>query len=118
VRFLDFVKVREAERKRALELFGSGEEDMTDLAREIVGKRSAGGPSVGRRGEENGGGGGGRVKLSGKERKRVEAMIRNAKSLVEIERLERELNEGRIPGGVVDDDDEDESEDEDEDMEE
>lgn len=40
-----------------------------------------------------------RVKLTEKERTRVEALIRNAKSLQEITRLEKELNEGRIPGG-------------------
>ena len=40
-----------------------------------------------------------RVKLTEKEKKRVEALIRNAKSLAEITRLEKELNEGRIPGG-------------------
>ena len=40
-----------------------------------------------------------RIKLTDKERKRVEALIRNAKSLQEITRLEKELNEGRIPGG-------------------
>lgn len=40
------------------------------------------------------------MKLTDKEKKRVEAMIRNAKSLQEITRLEKELNEGRIPGGT------------------
>lgn len=40
-----------------------------------------------------------RVKLTEKEKKRVETLIRNAKSLQEITRLEKELNEGRIPGG-------------------
>jgi U2 small nuclear ribonucleoprotein A' len=40
------------------------------------------------------------VKLTDKERKRIEKMIREAKSLAEITRLERELNEGRIPGGA------------------
>lgn len=40
-----------------------------------------------------------RVKLTEKEKKRVEHLIRNAKSLQEIARLEKELNEGRIPGG-------------------
>jgi len=39
-----------------------------------------------------------RVNLTDKEKKRVEALIRNAKSLQEISRLEKELNEGRIPG--------------------
>ena len=41
-----------------------------------------------------------RVKLTEKEKKRVESMIRNAKSLQEIARLEKELNEGRIPRGA------------------
>lgn len=40
-----------------------------------------------------------RVKLTEKEKKRVEALIRNAKSLQEITRLEKELNEGKIPAG-------------------
>ena len=40
-----------------------------------------------------------RVKLTEKEKKRVEALIRNAKSLAEITRLEKDLNEGRIPAG-------------------
>lgn len=40
-----------------------------------------------------------RVKLTDKERKRVEGLIRNAKSLQEITRLEKELNDGRIPQG-------------------
>lgn len=39
-----------------------------------------------------------RVKLTPEEKKRVEELIRNAKSLQEITRLEKELNEGRIPG--------------------
>jgi U2 small nuclear ribonucleoprotein A' len=42
--------------------------------------------------------------LTDRERKRVEKMIREAKSLQEITRLERELNEGRIPRGAADED--------------
>ena len=42
-----------------------------------------------------------RVKLTEKEKKRVEEMIRNAKTLQEITRLEKDLNEGRIPGGML-----------------
>lgn len=45
-----------------------------------------------------------RVKLSDTERKRVEKMIREAKSLQEISRLEKELNEGRVPAGAADGD--------------
>lgn len=41
-----------------------------------------------------------RVKLTEKEKKKVEKLIKNAKSLQEISRLEKELNEGRIPRGV------------------
>lgn len=40
-----------------------------------------------------------RVKLTEKEKKRVEGLIRNAKSLQEISRLEKELNDGRVPQG-------------------
>jgi len=108
LRFLDFVKVRAAEREEALELFGQDEAHMTALARSIAGKRSAAATGGAGRGGENGGVFGGRVKLTVKERKRVEDMIRTAKSLAEIERLEKELNEERIPGGVLADDDDEE----------
>lgn len=40
-----------------------------------------------------------RVKLTEKEKKRVEHLIKNARSLQEIAKLEKELNEGRVPGG-------------------
>lgn len=43
-----------------------------------------------------------RVKLTPEERKRVEKLIREAKSLQEITKLEKELNEGRIPRGAAD----------------
>ena len=42
-----------------------------------------------------------RVKLTDEERKKVEKMIREAKSLQEINKLEKELNEGRIQGGAL-----------------
>ena len=45
-----------------------------------------------------------RVKLTDKERKKVEDMIRNAKSLQDIIRLEKELNEGRVPAAAMGDD--------------
>lgn len=46
-----------------------------------------------------------RVKLTEKERKKVEALIKSAKSLEDIIRLEKELNEGRVPQGAQGDDD-------------
>ena len=45
-----------------------------------------------------------RVKLTDKERRKVEEMIKNAKSLQDIIRLEKELNEGRVPAGAQGDD--------------
>jgi len=42
-----------------------------------------------------------RVKLTDKERKKVEELIRNAKSLQDIIRLEKELNEGRVPAAAL-----------------
>ncbi len=47
-----------------------------------------------------------RVKLTEKEKKKVEELIRNAKSLQDIIRLEKELNEGRVPAGAQAEDDE------------
>lgn len=45
-----------------------------------------------------------RVQLTDLERKKVQAMIKNAKTLEEIMRLEKELNEGRVPLGAQGDD--------------
>jgi U2 small nuclear ribonucleoprotein A' len=110
VRFLDFAKVRAEERKAARELFGGvGEGEMTELAREILRVKSAAaaaaavGSAADVEDEQHVNGAvGGRVKLKPEESKRVEALIRNAKSLAEIERLESELSKGRIPPGVLD----------------
>jgi len=49
------------------------------------------------------------IKLKKKEEKRFKELIRNAKSLAEIAKLEKDFAEGRIPGGVLaEGDDEDE----------
>ena len=101
--------MREAERKKASDLFGTSQEPSA-LASKIMGikSRTFDVPSAG---IVNGVGAGAaasttdrvsRVKLTEKEKKRVEGLIRNAKSLQEIARLEKELNEGRIPGGGFD----------------
>ncbi|KAG7004954.1 hypothetical protein G7Y79_00022g051750 [Physcia stellaris] len=101
VRFFDYQKVKDAERAKANELFGTFKEPSA-LASKIMGikSRTFDIPSVS--GIANGvipGDKSYRVKLTEKEKKHVEALIRNAKSLQEITRLEKELNEGRIPGG-------------------
>ncbi|PYH85619.1 U2-associated snRNP A [Aspergillus uvarum CBS 121591] len=102
LRFLDYQKVKDAEREKATELFGTADEPSA-LASKIMGVKSRtfdvpASAQVGAAGGDRAV----RVKLTDRERKRVEKLIREAKSLQEITRLERELNEGRIPGGAVD----------------
>ncbi|RMJ23083.1 hypothetical protein PHISP_06059 [Aspergillus sp. HF37] len=102
VRFLDYQKVKDVERAKAKELFGT-EKEPSALASKVMGIKSrtfdvpSGGVADRAPAEKTS-----RVKLTDKERKRVEQMIREAKSLHEITRLEKELNEGRIPGGALD----------------
>ena len=101
VRFLDYQKVKDAERNRAKGLFGTMEEPSA-LASKIMGIKTrafdATGATLADRAPAEKAI---RVKLTDTERKRVEKMIREAKSLQEIIRLEKELNEGRIPGGAL-----------------
>ncbi|KAK2798752.1 U2 snRNP complex subunit [Emmonsiellopsis sp. PD_5] len=113
VRFLDYQKVKDAERARAAELFGTPS-NPSALASKIMGIKSrtfdasSVSAATSRGAMQQPGERAIRVKLTDKERKRVEKMIREAKSLQEITKLERELNEGRIPGGALgDEDDED-----------
>ncbi|EEH40274.2 U2 small nuclear ribonucleoprotein A [Paracoccidioides lutzii Pb01] len=111
VRFLDYQKVKDVERNCAAELFGTTSK-LTALASKVMGIKSRTFDVPGSTlknstariaSEEQPGGRPIRVKLTEKERKRVEKMIREAKSLQEITRLERELNEGRVPGGALGD---------------
>lgn len=46
-----------------------------------------------------------RIKLTDGEKKRLQELIKKADSLQEIIRLEKELNEGRLPAGVLANDD-------------
>lgn len=105
VRFLDYQKVKDVEREKATELFGTAKEPSA-LASKIMGIRSRTFdiPSTSiANGTASAGDKSYRVKLTDKEKKRVEGLIRNAKSLQEISRLEKELNDGRIPQGGGDD---------------
>ncbi|UNI21995.1 U2 snRNP complex subunit [Purpureocillium takamizusanense] len=97
VRFLDYEKVKEAERERGRELFGT-EEEPTALATQIMHKKTktletrangAAAPSKLSR-----------IKLTEEEKAKLQERIRNATSLQEIIALERELNEGRLPSGI------------------
>lgn len=42
-----------------------------------------------------------RLKLTDKERKKLQEMIKKADSLEEIMRLEKALSEGRLPPGII-----------------
>ena len=92
----------DAERGKATELFGAVEEP-SPLASKILGvkSRTFDVPSVAGAKGQVVGDKKMRVKLTDAEKRRVEKMIRDAKSLQEITRLEKELNEGRIPGGAL-----------------
>ncbi|KAK4224567.1 U2 small nuclear ribonucleoprotein A [Podospora fimiseda] len=100
VRFLDFQKVKDAERQKAKELFGTADEP-TELAAQIMGIKS-------KTFDVGSGGAGGseketnklsRLKLTEKERRKLQEMIRKADSMDEIVRLEKALKEGRLPPG-------------------
>ncbi|KAF2829206.1 small nuclear ribonucleoprotein U2, A [Ophiobolus disseminans] len=98
VRYLDFAKVRDAERKKAQELFGSTEEP-TDLASQIMGAKSKGFavPSF-----TNGADDSSKDRIyTDDERKRMRAAIANASSLAEMAKLEKDFAEGRIPAHIL-----------------
>jgi U2 small nuclear ribonucleoprotein A' len=117
VRFLDYKKVKDVERKKAAELFGASAAEPSALASkvtnpalllnliadisQIMGVKSktfdipsANGATSAPASKNY------RVKLTVKERKKVEELIKNAKSLQDIIRLEKELNEGRVPAAA------------------
>ncbi|TQV96201.1 hypothetical protein V2A60_003360 [Cordyceps javanica] len=101
VRFLDYQKVKEAERENGRELFGT-EEEPTALAAKIMGKKTTtfDAPTAGDsepRSRLS------RIKLTDEEKKRLQERIKKATSLQEIIALEKELNEGRLPAGVLGD---------------
>lgn len=43
-----------------------------------------------------------RVKLTDDERKRYQTLVQKAKTLSEVQRLEKLYNEGKLPAGVMD----------------
>ncbi|KAK7738736.1 U2 snRNP complex subunit [Diaporthe eres] len=124
MRFLDYQKVKQAEREKATELFGTAEEP-TELASK-VGTSSAGFPFTTRvlsegaqqikgiksqtfnvstsNGEATAASKMKRLKLTDKEKQRLQERIKKASSLEEIIRLEKELEEGRLPAGILGDD--------------
>jgi U2 small nuclear ribonucleoprotein A' len=121
VRFLDYKKVKDVERQKAKDLFGTMKEPSVLASKvhllislvntiltgiQIMGVKtktfdtpSANGIAAASSSKNY------RVKLTDKERKKVEELIRNAKSLQDIQRLEKELNEGRVPAAAQNADD-------------
>lgn len=124
MRFLDYQKVKQAEREKATELFGTAEEP-TELAskvgkppheslfaicalsediRQIKGIKSQTFNVSTSNGEVTSGSKMKRLKLTDKEKQRLQERIKKASSLEEIIRLEKELEEGRLPAGILGDD--------------
>lgn len=101
LRFLDFQRVREVERTEATELFGTLEEP-SELASKIRGIKSKTFDAGGVNGTSGPRSKGMRTQLTESEKKRVQDMVKNAKSLAEIARIEKDLAEGRIPAGAAD----------------
>lgn len=104
LRFLDYERVRDQERQGAKELFGTFEEP-TELAAKIRGVKSktfdANSATNGKSGPTSGGKAF-RAVLSDNEKKRVQKLLQNAKSMAEIDRIEKDLAEGRVPRGAAD----------------
>lgn len=106
IRFLDFQKVKDAERALARDLFGPTPDAPTDLARSI--RASAHRPSASAPKPAamlpNGGGAkrGAKLRLSDAEKARFEARLKKAATLAEVQQLEKMLSEGRLPPGVAD----------------
>ena len=105
LRFLDYRRIRESERDDAKELFGTISEP-TDLASKIRGVKSravdSGIATTNGKVSQGGGGKGFRAVLSEMEKKRVQELLQNAKSMAEIDRIEKDLAEGRVPRGAAD----------------
>lgn len=99
--------MKDAERSSATELFGTAEQP-TELTQSILTSRSKSdarpfAPAA------NGAAKPSRLKLTEKERKKIQELIRNAKTFAEVQRLEKDLNEGRVPAGISLDDTMDET---------
>lgn len=109
VRFFDFQKVKDVERRKAEELFGT--HDLpTDVAKKIMSTKSNKFDVVTSAREADSGSAASatsklaHIKLTDTERTRLQERIRKATNLEEIARLEKELAEGRIPAGVYEGD--------------
>lgn len=98
MRYLDFAKVKDVERKKAEELFGTSEEP-TELASKIMGVKSKGFVVPTTNGADNAGS---KDRIyTEDEKRRMRAAIQAATSLAEMARLEKDFAEGRIPAHIL-----------------
>lgn len=106
VRFLDYTKVKVAEKEKAQELFGTADEP-NPLAEKIMKVKSrqfdvpkdldgGAGDATGQATDKVG-----RVQLTPVEKKHVRKLIANTKNLSEMARLEKILQDGKVPEGMV-----------------
>ncbi|KAK0659099.1 U2 small nuclear ribonucleoprotein A' [Lasiodiplodia hormozganensis] len=95
LRFLDFQRVRDSERQKAKELFGTPDEP-TELAKQLMRQRGTAVPDASA-GANDVAAGMAHVKLTDAERASIEEQIKTANTLDDITRLEKLLNEGKIP---------------------
>jgi len=103
IRFFDFQKVKDQERSKAKELFGQLD-SPTDLARSILATRSHVSGNANVSSLSNGSSNGRVMKVTEEEKKRFQVLVQKAKTLAEVQRLERAFNEGRLPAAVIDGD--------------
>lgn len=101
LRFLDFQRIRDAERQQAADLLGTLEAP-TELAAKIRGVKSRAFDASGAGVNGKTAAKGMRTQLTATEKQRVQEMIKNARSLAEIAKIEKDLAEGKIPAGAAD----------------
>ncbi|KAH9881903.1 hypothetical protein J1614_001074 [Plenodomus biglobosus] len=97
VRFLDFVKVLDVERKKAKELFGTTDEP-TELASQIMGVKSKGFvvPTL-----TDGSDNSSKDRIyTDEEKERMRAAVHGAMSLDEMAKLDKDFAEGRLPAHI------------------
>ncbi|RMZ76811.1 hypothetical protein DV738_g4687, partial [Chaetothyriales sp. CBS 135597] len=107
LRFLDFQRIKDAERERAAELFGTHSEP-TELAAKIGGVKtktfdSSANPPINGTRVVGSSGKAIRTKLTDTETARLKELL-NSKTLTldDFARIEKDLAEGRIPRGIAD----------------
>nr|POF03513.1 u2 small nuclear ribonucleoprotein a' [Quercus suber] len=94
-------KVKDAEREQGKELFGT-HENPSQLAQSIMAVRSTKATSYNAVPTSNGMVKNAAMKLTEQEQARFKAMVSKARTLEEVQRLEKAFKEGRLPTGVLD----------------